>query len=573
MIIFLSNKFLNVIFFSWVIVLLLLSFCGGKNSQSEKDAALKSLKCITWKSGCPAPELRVLANDTNLASGETVDFGSLTLGGTEVTKIITIKNAGEKALTWEKVGISLFGSNISEFFLQVPQKQELEPGKITALSISFDPNSLGLKTASLKLTTNDPVNTNFQLTLTGTATTAPVGDIGISINSGNYNSGQTYSFGNVRLTLSGSLANFQVYNVGDAELHLQSPFFTITGADASSFTSTGTFSETTLAPKASTQISLRFKPQGPTGLKQAQINFFSDDPDSESEYSILLSGIAGPAPAPDISLTINNQDYTSGQSYDFGSLVINDSGPPVTLVIGNTGDYTLHLSEPAYALSGADAASFIVVSGPAFLDIEQLANVEMNLKFNPVNTTGQKSATLTIFSDDTDFESSFVLQLLGNATETPEPEIVVRIDSIYYSDIVGYTFSSTRLDETLPSATFTIENIGQAVLNLTLVDVTGVDLGEFDITPPSLSSLNPGEYTTFTVSFNPSDYDASTPVNNIKEAFISIENNDADESNLDIPITATVLAPFLNWCNEDVSLNCIGPSLATFKWDSSVWGN
>ena len=81
--------------------------------------------------------------------------------------------------------------------------------------------------------------------------------------------------------------------------------------------------------------------------------------------------------------------------------------------------------------------------------------------------------------------------------------------------------------------TFTITNIGTAPLALTLpitlTDATAPQ--EFGMTQPSLSSLNPNETTTFTITF-------SSAVSGLFTNEINITNDDSDEGNYNFDIVA-----------------------------------
>ncbi|RYF90579.1 MAG: choice-of-anchor D domain-containing protein [Chitinophagaceae bacterium] len=77
---------------------------------------------------------------------------------------------------------------------------------------------------------------------------------------------------------------------------------------------------------------------------------------------------------------------------------------------------------------------------------------------------------------------------------------------------------------TLPvTRNFIIQNTGNAPLNLTSVTILGVNASDFSITGAPATTLAPSASTTISVSFSPSG------ANGIKNAIISIDNNDIDE--------------------------------------------
>jgi hypothetical protein len=94
--------------------------------------------------------------------------------------------------------------------------------------------------------------------------------------------------------------------------------------------------------------------------------------------------------------------------------------------------------------------------------------------------------------------------------------------------------------------TFTIENSGNAALNLTgspRVSVSGANPGDFVVTAIPGASVAAGGSTTFQVTFRPSAI-------GLRQATISIANNDSDESNYSFAVQGMGLVPVAPLHNE-----------------------
>jgi len=135
-------------------------------------------------------------------------------------------------------------------------------------------------------------------------------------------------------------------------------------------------------------------------------------------WTITDGGILNPA---EINLQGNGQNIISGDSSpdvahdtDFGTVVLN-TPTTKTYTIQNTG--TSNLSVASIALSGVDVAAFIVddVTLPSTIAAGASATFTITLT---AATSGVKSATVTITSDDCD-ESIYVFSVQGSTLVNP----------------------------------------------------------------------------------------------------------------------------------------------------------
>ena len=172
-------------------------------------------------------------------------------------------------------------------------------------------------------------------------------------------------------------------------------------------------------------VIVRFSPSS-AGSKTALLRVVSDDPD-ESEYDITLNGTGT---APDISL--------SPTSWNYGNVITGNSNTN-NFVISNTGSATLNIS--ATNLTGTNASEFSIISGGGSFSIPASGNHTVQVQFAPA-TTGSKSASLQITSDDPD-ESPFYVTLSG----TGMPQNTAPVVSIPDQTISeGASFATINLD-------------------------------------------------------------------------------------------------------------------------------
>ena len=86
----------------------------------------------------------------------------------------------------------------------------------------------------------------------------------------------------------------------------------------------------------------------------------------------------------------------------------------------------------------------------------------------------------------------------------------------------GTDFGATMVGDEGATVVYTITNTGSATLNLTgtpMVEISGDDASDFQLTQPSVGSLDPGDSTTFEVQFVPAG-------GGMRTAALAIDEND-----------------------------------------------
>jgi hypothetical protein len=82
----------------------------------------------------------------------SLNFGSVTVGTTSVTKAITLKNVGTTALA--VTGIAVTGTNAGDFLQTHTCGASLAPGASCTISVQFKPTATGARSAAISVTDN-----------------------------------------------------------------------------------------------------------------------------------------------------------------------------------------------------------------------------------------------------------------------------------------------------------------------------------------------------------------------------------------------------------------------------------
>ena len=259
----------------------------------------------------------------------------------------------------------------------------------------------------------------------------------------------------------------------------------------------------------------------------------------------LANAVSG---APEIDVQGNGTSIADGDTTpsatddtDFGSSDISGGTVDHSFTIQNTGSAHLYLTGmPRVVIGGTHAADFSVIAQPSSAVALGGGTTTFTVRFDP-SATGLRQATISIANDDADENPyDFAIQGTGTTTEVPEMDVQGKSTSIADGDTTpsltdDTDFGSATVTSGTVDHTFTIENIGSAQLNLTgtpRVTIGGTHAADFSITAQPAASVASGGNTTFTVRFDPS-------ATGLRQATISITNDDADENPYDFAIQGT----------------------------------
>lgn len=413
-------------------------------------------------------------------------------------------------------------------------------GNLVGTGTSFTTPSISVTTTYYAEANNNGCLSSPRTTITATINTP---EISVSGNGVNITDGDTTpnvaDFTNVGSTNVNSQIsrNFTITNNGTEALTIGS--IVITGANASEFTVT-TAPAATVAVGGSTTFTIRFLPTI-AGNRTASLSFSNNDL-NENPFNFDLAGTAI-AVFPEIDIRGNNvsivDNVSSSSPTDhtfFGNITV-PSTLTRTFTIFNTGTGPLNLTgTPRVTVTAG--TGFVVITAPA-ATVAAGGSTTFQITFTAA-TVGNNIAVVTIENSDSD-EGIFDFVIEATAVVTGR-EISVSGNAVVIPDndttpsVTDQTdFGSTEFGTNI-ALPFEVFSLGSQSLTLTpTIGVTGTNASLFTVTTLP-SSLAAGTFTTFVVTFTPNN------VPGVKEATISITNNDPDENPYNFTIRATVIA-------------------------------
>jgi hypothetical protein len=238
-------------------------------------------------------------------------------------------------------------------------------------------------------------------------------------------------------------------------------------------------------------------------------------------------------PAPDINVRWGDDDILSAGSISWQGVYVNYTSR-ATFTLDNLGGFKA-LNISSIELSGPSAALFHVLP-PADLRLKAGESAPFQLEIKP-DSVGWKKATLLLRSNDPD-EPVYAITVNAKAVMPPDIDVAQGARGLA-SGTGTYSFGALYCGAPRPTAEFTIRNSGGAILrinDLTIREDRPEARGNnFWITRQSGWLVNPGESTTFSVTFAPVSIGS-------KRAVVTITSNDPDETRYTFAVTGTGLA-------------------------------
>ena len=361
-----------------------------------------------------------------------------------------------------------------------------------------------------------------------------------------------HDFGSIVVGNTNDAVSFTIQNQGSADLLFTgNPIVTTSNPEFV----VGSLPASSLAGGTSDEFSIYFRPLE-AGERSSTITIYNNDSD-ENPYTFTLKGTATPAPAPEIQIMKGLLDVPSGTSnaHDFGSVIVGQDSSTVTFTIKNIGTADLNFTGTPFVTSSS--AEFTIDTQPESPVGDGDATV-VTVTFRP-QETGSKSATIQILNDDAD-EGIYEFQVVGTGSPVPAPEINVMqgTNNILAGgsfDFGGVTINGTK------SVTFTIQNLGNADLNLTgdpRVEITGTDASMFQVETQPDESIGPFQGKSFSLAFTPNALGSKT-------ATICITNNDDDEGSYEVILSGNCLDSIPN-SPTSLEANSISRSQVNLNW-------
>ncbi|MFZ2950106.1 MAG: choice-of-anchor D domain-containing protein [Desulfuromonadaceae bacterium] len=391
-------------------------------------------------------------------SPTTLAFGTVTIG-VPTTLPVTISNTGAAPLN--VTGIALGAGTSTEFSWAPPAPFTVAAGASTTLNVTFTPISVGSKTGSIVISSNDPATPTVAVSVSGTGAAAPAPIIALAP--------PALGFGTVTVGASSTLTT-QIQNTGTASLAVSN--ITVCGGTSTEF-SFVQIAPVSILSGQSAQLSVTYAPTN-IGADTGCIAITSNDP-VNGTINLDLSGTGAAVPTPAITLSPN--------PLAFGTATI---GTPSTLTaqIQSTGTAPLNVTGIALC-AGTTEFSFTPITLPASIPVG--GNLPLDVTYTPA-TVGPVTGCINITSD----APVATLNLTGTGSTAPQPVLSVAPTTLIFGNQQVGTSSAPQQ--------VTISNTGTA-------DMTGVSVSssstEFVIGGTPTPTVAAGGSTTFTVVFAP----------------------------------------------------------------------
>lgn len=536
-----------------------------------------------------APEIGLALGGQDVASGGTVDFGTIVVPSTaSVVRELIISNTGTANLQLGAItlvelplGSPLPSAPPGFFRVLSPPAPVVEPGRSTVvrfgaggINIPLTPSPRYLIHANIQ--NSDADENPYQLLLSAQIETAPppaAGEIAVFSGETELADDGTLDFG---ATPTGTPVErvVTIKNSGDADLRISGIMVEWSGAVIAiwppppvPFRVEGV-EPRTVAPGASTSCRVIFPATTP-GTAAARLIINNSDADENPfaiELTAVAEGVPPPPVAPEIAVSRGDVDVPVGGTLDFGRTPLT---VPVTrtLTVSNTGTAVLQVRSailPAVRTNAANAAGAVNTglpfrfSGEMFTRVEPGARRSLSIVFQP-RSNGPHEALLVISNNDRD-ENPYKVKLTGQggSDSAAQPEIALSLGDADLPQGARINFG-----EVAPGTSVTrevrIANSGTGDLRLGRISfeappapvdpAAGVNAGgilppvgalPFRALPPPDNVVPAGRSAILRVVY-------MAPPSGSHTAVLVIESNDADESpyrlNLAGSSTGVVPAP------------------------------
>lgn len=200
-------------------------------------------------------------------------FGSLPKGESKKQTFV-LRNLNSKGLALHISRISIVGAHAGDFSIVKSPATKVNKGAQTTFDLVFTPKGSGLRTATVRITSNDPNDSDYTFQINGKGVQTP--RISIRGNGRVISDGDTTpavkdftSFTNAKAGKGGSTRSFIIKNTGDAPLSFVNSGISLSGAKASNFEIVS-IPQGTIAPNETATVLVQFSPKT-KGKKRATL--------------------------------------------------------------------------------------------------------------------------------------------------------------------------------------------------------------------------------------------------------------------------------------------------------------
>ena len=293
-------------------------------------------------------------------SANSISFGSVTVNTTSSAHGVTVENSGGGSLLIISVAVS--GTYASRFAQSNNCGSSLAAGASCTISLTFRPNTTGLRIATLNiLTSGSGGKKNVSLNGVGVAAATPAAGL----------SPASLAFASQPVGTTSAAGTATLDNAGTAALSISS--VTITGTNPGDFAQTNNCGSSLPAGSTCT-FSITFKPAA-SGSRTAWLSVADNSAGSPQTVSLSGTGTAASASLSPASLSFGNQS-------------LNTKSGTQTATLSNGGNAALSLS--SIALTGANAGDF-AQTNTCGSSVAAGASCTVSVTFDPT-ASGSRSA-------------------------------------------------------------------------------------------------------------------------------------------------------------------------------------
>jgi len=268
-----------------------------------------------------------------------------------------------------------------------------------------------------------------------------------------------------------------------------------------------------VAVGSSTSITVRYSAGSSDATHTGTVHVWSDDVEA-SPMDVALRGRTVTDIEPDIAISTTSP-------LDFGVIAVTTTDDRAVTVI-NSGAGVLNVTN--FTFSGADTGKFSVVSGTGAVGAEGVTSI--TVRYSPGSSAGNHSATLHIWSNDSDSNPTNIV-LQGEAF-VPAPDINIRTPSPLDFGQVGTSTTKTLAVK--------VDNTGVIDLDITNVTFSGTDTGKFSFVSGT-GTIPVGGMSNLLIRFSP-----GTGLGTFSNATLHVLSNDPDTPSTNILLRGTGVA-------------------------------
>jgi len=458
--------------------------------------------------------------NVEVTGGPEIDFGIRDVdAGPTSARTVRVINTGTATLFFTGPGVQFLGPDAGQFRISTDTGQSsLDRLSSRTLNLVFDPTSEGPKSASLRITTNDPDTPTVDISLAGVGVRAEIDvtPLAIAFGEQDVQAGPTAP----RTVLITNVGTAPLAFTGDGFLgddKKEPPLGSVhlSGAGAAHFRITSDTRQLSLLPGQTRTVMVAFDP-ATTGTLQANLTITSRDFD-ESTVNVALSGVG-----------IDERVFVSpspGFPVAFAPRAVGgDASDPVVVTIANVGTAPMTFGSPALEFVGDRPENFALVADSGLNPVLPNQARTAALVFRPRQRGPSGLTFLSIRTSDSR-TPQVLLQLTG---EGRAPVASLAPSSLDFGtlDLLIQTVKS--------SGPLNINNTGDLPLRILNggIEIVGPDADDFLIIPGSDTGeeeLEPLQSRTFRLRFRPT-------TGGPKSAAARIRTSDPARPVLDLPL-------------------------------------